>query len=254
MTLQAASEKANGMTRTISLHSFSDGAGRTTLAANIAALMAQRGQRVALLCARADDPTLTRLFSLNAALPTLQEYIEGAVPIAEIAQNVSEQSGIQRGKLYIAKLGVPSDVPPSLNALSGALDALSETLKLDTVLIENPHGLARSALMLIALADLLTVVMLLDQEHYQGTSVLLDVADRLSVPMVRLIVNRVPPEFSQTEVKQRVEETYRRNVAVVVPETPDLNGRTDLVALHNASHAFSAACSVAAAALLEARA
>jgi len=148
------------MTRTISLHSFSNGAGRTTLAANVAALMAQRGQRVALLCARTDDPTLTRLFSLNAALPTLQEYIEGAVPIAEIAQNVSEQSGIPRGKLYIAKLGVPSDVPPSLNALSGALDALSETLKLDILLIENPHGLARSALMLIALADLLTVVML----------------------------------------------------------------------------------------------
>jgi MinD-like ATPase involved in chromosome partitioning or flagellar assembly len=254
MTWQSAGEKADSMTRMISLHSFSEGAGRTTLAANIAALMAQRAQRVALLCARADDPTLARLFSLRAELPTLQDYIRGAVSIVDIAQDVSEQIGIKRGKLYVAKLGVPSDVPPSLNALSGALDALNEALKLDIVLIENPHGLARSALMLIALADLLTVVMLLDQAHYQGTSVLLDVADRLSVPMVRLIVNRVPPEFSQAEVKQRVEETYRRTVAVVVPETHDLNGRTDLIALHNTTHAFSAACSVAAAALLEAQA
>lgn len=242
------------MTRIISLHSFSEGAGRTTLAANIAALMAQRGQRTALLCARDDDPTLAQLFALSPELPTLNDYIEGAVPIADIVQNVSEQSGIKRGKLYVAKLGVPSDEPPSLNALIGALDALSETLRLDTVLIENPHGLARSALMLIALADLLTVVLLLDQAHYQGTSVLLDVADRLGVPMVRLIVNRVPPEFTQAEVKQRVEATFRRTVAVVVPETPDLNGRTDVIALHNASHAFSAACNVAAAALLEAQA
>lgn len=239
------------MTRVISLHSFSEGAGRTTLAANIAALMAQRGQRVALLCARADDPTLERLFSLNSHTPTLYDYIQGSVPMADVAQPVSDQSGIMRGKVYVARLGVPNDVLPSLNALSGALDTFIETFRLDVVLIENPHGLARSALMLIALADLLAIVMLLDQEHYQGTSVLLDVAERLSVPMIRLIVNRVPPEFAQAEVKHRVEATYRHSVTVVVPETPDLSSRTGLIALHNPSHAFSAACSVAAAAFLE---
>ncbi|MFQ3536120.1 MAG: hypothetical protein SNJ58_09585 [Aggregatilineales bacterium] len=238
------------MTRIISLHSFSEGAGRTTLAANIAALMAQRGQHVGLLCARADDPTLERLFSLNSPMPTLHDYIQGSVPIADIAHSIGEYSGIQRGKLYVAKLGVPGDTPPNLNALSSALDAFVEALRLDVVLIENPHGLARSALMLIALADLLTIVMLLDQEHYQSTSVLLEIAERLGVPLISLIVNRVPPEFTQAEVKLRVEQTYKRSVTVVVPETPDLSGRTGLIALHNPSHAFSAACSVAAAALL----
>ncbi|PJF34817.1 MAG: hypothetical protein CUN49_13735 [Candidatus Thermofonsia Clade 1 bacterium] len=246
------SEKSERMARIICLHSITEGTGRTTLAANVAALMAQRGQRVALLCARADDPTLERLFSLRAATPTLHDYIQGRVPIDAVVEHVNKQLALKRGKLYVAKLGVPSETPPSLNALSGALDTLSETLRLDTILIENPHGLARSALMLIALSELLAVIMLLDQEHYQGTSVLLELAERLNVPIVRLIVNRVPPEFSRAEIKQRVEETYRCPVAVVIPESPDLNGRTDLIALHSAAHAFSAACSVAAAVFSEA--
>ncbi|PJF33513.1 MAG: hypothetical protein CUN49_18400, partial [Candidatus Thermofonsia Clade 1 bacterium] len=108
--------------------------------------------------------TLERLFSLRAATPTLHDYIQGRVPIDAVVENVNEQLALKRGKLYVAKLGVPSETPPSLNALSGALDTLSETLRLDTILIENPHGLARSALMLIALSELLAVIMLLDQE------------------------------------------------------------------------------------------
>lgn len=243
--------KGRRVTRIISLHSFTEGAGRTTLAANIAALMAQRGQQVALLCARTDDPTLRHLFTLRKDVPSLNDYIQGSVPIREIAQDVTAQIGLARGRLHVVELGVPSGAPPSLNVLSSALDSLSELLRLDVVLIENPAGLARSALTLIALADLLTIVLLLDQEHYNGVSVLLDVAERLGVPLVRLIVNQVSSEFAQAEVKVRVEQTYQHTVAVVVPYSPDLNGRSGLIVVQNSSHVFSAACSVAASALLE---
>lgn len=239
------------MTRIISLHSFTEGAGKTTLAANIAALMAHRGRQVALLCVRTDDPTLRHIFTLRQDVPSLNDYIQGSVPIGEIAQDVTAQIGLARGRLHVVELGVPSGAPPSLNVLSSALDALSELLHLDVVLIENPAGLSRSALTLIALAHLLTVVLLLDQKDYNGVSVLLDVAERLDVPLVRLIVNQVSSEFTQAEVKLRVEQTYQQPVAVVVPHSPDLNGRNGLIVVQNSSHVFSAACSVAASALLE---
>jgi len=60
-----------------------------------------------------------------------------------------------------------------------------------------------------------------DQQDYQGTSVTVEVARKLDVPQMLLMVNKVP-EMLMDEVKQRIEKLYNCEVAAVVPHSDEL--------------------------------
>jgi MinD-like ATPase involved in chromosome partitioning or flagellar assembly len=49
-----------------------------------------------------------------------------------------------------------------------------------------------------------------------------DVARKLEVPRMVLIVNKVPSVFDLDEVKSRVEQTYGCEVAVVLPHSDEM--------------------------------
>ena len=68
----------------------------------------------------------------------------------------------------------------------------------------------------------LTVIMRPDQQDYQGTGVTVDVARKLDVPRMMLIVNKVPTVFDLGEVKAQVEQTYDCEVAAVLPHSDEM--------------------------------
>ena len=49
-----------------------------------------------------------------------------------------------------------------------------------------------------------------------------EVARKLSVPQMVLLVNKVPTTFDFEEVKTRVEETYNCEVAAVLPHSDEM--------------------------------
>jgi MinD-like ATPase involved in chromosome partitioning or flagellar assembly len=61
-----------------------------------------------------------------------------------------------------------------------------------------------------------------DSQDYQGTSVTVEVARKLDVPKMFLMVNKVPEVFNTDDVRQRVEQTYGCEVAAVIPHSDDL--------------------------------
>lgn len=61
-----------------------------------------------------------------------------------------------------------------------------------------------------------------DQQDYQGTSVTVEVARKLDVPQMLLMVNKVPQQFDVNDVKKNVEATYGCEVAAVIPHSDDL--------------------------------
>jgi septum site-determining protein MinD len=61
-----------------------------------------------------------------------------------------------------------------------------------------------------------------DQQDYQGTSVTVEVARKLDVPKMLLVVNKVPPVLDPEEVRTRVEKIYNCKVAAVLPHSDEM--------------------------------
>ena len=89
-------------------------------------------------------------------------------------------------------------------------------------MIDTHPGLNEETLLSIAISDTLGIIMRPDQQDYQGTGVTVDVARKLGVPYMALIVNKVPQVFDMDEVKARVERTYNCPVAAVLPHSDEM--------------------------------
>ncbi len=93
--------------------------------------------------------------------------------------------------------------------LNDGFRELIEKLKLDVLVIDTHPGLNEETLLSIAISDVLLILMRPDQQDYQGTGVTMDVARRLDVPRIVLVVNKVLQVFDLDEVKALM----RRNIA-----------------------------------------
>jgi MinD-like ATPase involved in chromosome partitioning or flagellar assembly len=93
---------------------------------------------------------------------------------------------------------------------------------LDVLLIDTHPGLNEEMLLSIAISDILVILLRPDHQDYQGTGVTVDVARKLEVPRLLLVVNKVPAGFDPREVKERVERTYDADVSVVLPHSDEM--------------------------------
>ena len=106
--------------------------------------------------------------------------------------------------------------------LNEGLQQLTEGLNLDVVMIDTHPGLNQETLLSIAISHVLVIIMRPDQQDYQGTSVTVEVARRLDVPNLLLVVNKVPQSFDFDAVKTRVGQTYHVDVAAVLPHSDEM--------------------------------
>lgn len=217
------------------MHSFRGGTGKSNLTANLAALTALRGRRVGVVDTDIQSPGIHVLFGFDEERVThaLNDYLWGRCPIEETAYDVSGTLAAAGGQgphaLYL--------IPSSLNAgeiarvLSDGYDVgrlndgfrdLTRALSLDYLFIDTHPGINEETLLSIAISDALVVVLRPDHQDYQGTAVTVDLARRLEVPHMVLVVNKVLPEVDPGLVARQVEETYGVPVAGVLPLSEDL--------------------------------
>ena len=95
-------------------------------------------------------------------------------------------------------------------------------LRLDVLLVDTHPGLNEETLLSMAISDVLVIVLRPDQQDYQGTAVTVEVARKLEVPCMKLIVNKVPAAFSPEAVRAQVEQTYGCEVAAVLPHSDEM--------------------------------
>lgn len=236
------------MAHTICIHSFSQGAGQTTIAVNVAAVLARRGHRVCLILTTSADTTLIHLLGdLGAGQRiTLRDAVAGT-QVQSAVRDLTELINHPRGKFHLTSLG--EGAPLSVNQISELIGKLEDAYRPDVIVIDDPSGIEPSALAFVAFADILGIVMLLDNEHYQGAAVLIELAQRIGVPDLHLIVNKVPQEYSQSEVRAQIEQTFEQSVAVVIPAVQDMDQKMGLLGLQT-GHVLAAACEIIAAALV----
>jgi septum site-determining protein MinD len=219
------------MSKIISVHSFRGGTGKSNTSANLAYLCAAQGLRVGVVDTDIQSPGIHVLFGLGEddMEHSLNDYLWGKCAIEDTAQDVTLSLGAElKGKVYL----IPSSIKAGeiarvlregydVGLLNDGFEALVKNLNLDMLIIDTHPGLNEETLLSIAISDTLVLILRPDQQDYQGTGVTVEVARKLDVPQMLLMVNKVPAQL-MAAVKQNVEATYNCEVAAVIPHSDDL--------------------------------
>jgi MinD-like ATPase involved in chromosome partitioning or flagellar assembly len=226
------------MGKIISIHSFRGGTGKSNTSANIASQLAMNGSRVGVIDTDINSPGIHILFSVQEhhIKHSLNDYLWGRCKISDAALNVtanirgdSRNKSEMRGEIFL--------IPSSMNVgeiarilregydvtrLSAGYGQIIDELGLDYLVIDTHPGVNEETLLSIAISDFLAIIMRPDSQDYQGTSVTVEVARKLDVRNMMLIVNKVPASFDLDALKTRIEATYRTPVAAVIPHSDEL--------------------------------
>jgi septum site-determining protein MinD len=216
----------------ISVHSFRGGTGKSNTTANLTALLAAQGYRVGVVDTDIQSPGIHVLFGLDEDQIeyALNDYLWGECEIEQAAYDVTDRlPQTLKGAVYL----IPSSIKAGEIArilrdgyepglLNDGLQRLGEALNLDVLLVDTHPGLNEETLLSIAISDALLVIMRPDQQDYQGTSVTVEVAKKLEVPRLQILVNKVPASYDLAAVQRQVEAIYGCPVAAVIPHSDDL--------------------------------
>jgi MinD-like ATPase involved in chromosome partitioning or flagellar assembly len=226
------------MAQIIAVHSFRGGTGKSNLIANIAANIALQGQRVGIVDTDIQSPGIHVIFGMNdrKIKRTLNDYLWGYCDIKDTAYDVtdvliSEQgnTGTIKGSLYL----VPSSIKTGEIArvlregydvvrLNDGFQELISSLKLDYLLIDTHPGLNEETLLSIGISNILVILLRPDNQDFQGTAVTVDVARKLKMSKMLLVINKVLPNLNFTELQEQVEKIYEAPVAGILPLSEEM--------------------------------
>jgi MinD-like ATPase involved in chromosome partitioning or flagellar assembly len=228
------------MTQIIAVHSFRGGTGKSNLIANLAAIMTCQGKKVGIIDTDIQSPGIHVLFGLNEEKidRSLNDYLWGNCNIKETAYDVThaliaeqgETGAIDsKGKLYL----IPSSIKATEIArvlregydvvrLNDGFQELNHCLNLDYLLIDTHPGLNEETLLSIGVSNVMVIIMRPDNQDFQGTAVTVDVARKLKVPKMLLVVNKALSAFDFTDLQEQVETVYHVPVAGILPLSEEM--------------------------------
>ncbi|HEX2767531.1 MAG TPA: response regulator [Candidatus Limnocylindria bacterium] len=194
----------------VAVFSPKGGAGRTTLATNLAlALHKETNQRVALVDANLQFGDVGVLLNLNPKNRSVLDAVEGGEPDADIIESVmiDHSTGIRVLLAPPSPEGADLVTPQYLRKI---VEILRESH--DWVIVDLPSGLNDHSLTVLDAADQILVVAALEITTIKNVRLFLEVADQLDYERskLRLVINR--SDASQGIRIGDVEASIRRSV------------------------------------------
>ena len=239
------------MAKILSIHSYRGGTGKSNLTANLAACLASSGKRVAVVDTDIQSPGIHMLFGLEdtSHLRTLNDYLWERCPVQEAATDVTPPSIREAGgRVWL----VPSSVQAGeiakvlregydVGLMNDGMRDLADHLELDYLLIDTHPGLNEETLLSIAISDLLMVLLRPDRQDFQGTAVTVEVARKLEVKELVLVLNKVLPSVAAGGFADEVRRTYGAPILGILPEAPEMLelGSSGLFTLRSPDHPLS---------------
>ncbi|MCC7084489.1 MAG: MinD/ParA family protein, partial [Pirellulales bacterium] len=208
------------------------GTGKSNTTANLAFLFARDGHRVGVIDTDIQSPGIHVIFQLSESRieHALNDYLWGRCPIDRAAYDVTA--------VAIGSVGADDEqpriflIPSSINVgeigrilkegydvhkLNDGFQRLVSDLRLDYLFIDTHPGVNEETLLSIAISDKLLLIMRPDSQDFQGTAVTTELARRLEIPEILMVVNKVPPGMDTVQLRERVEETFQAEVAALLP-------------------------------------
>ena len=250
----------------VSVHSYRGGTGKSNLTANLASSLVQQGKRVCVVDTDIQSPGLHVLFGMDVQSSglTLNDYLYGRSTIEQVAHDVTAKLGstvAKGGVLYL----VPSSIKVGeitrvlregyeVNLLTDGLRTLIKTFNLDYLFLDTHPGLNEETLLSIIISDILVLILRPDQQDFQGTAVTVEVARKLKLKQLLLVVNKVLPKLDAANLKHQLQDAYQAPVAGVLPVSEEMIelGSAGIFTLAYPEHAYSQGVREVAAQILSA--
>lgn len=219
------------MKKIIAIHSYKGGTGKTSLSVNLAASLAKRGRKVAILDLDFRAPSLFSILKMENSNVWINDYLNGASTINNILQETNGKTR-NKGKLF-AGLANPSteairdmsakDRKWEMRALGRLLSLRNSLLKeqnFDYILFDTSPGLQYSSINAIVAADLVVVATTSDRSDVNGTSRMLRELYNLFEKKTGLVINKVLDaklNSKKEELHKRVKDVYQVPLLGLVP-------------------------------------
>jgi MinD-like ATPase involved in chromosome partitioning or flagellar assembly len=224
------------MKKVVSIHSFRGGTGKSNITANLASLVAMAGNRVGVIDTDIHSPGIHVIFRLeqSAVRSALNDYLWGRCPIEDAAYDVTgslelgaregPEAEADRPRVFL----IPSSIKPGeiaqvlregydVGLLHDGFRDLARALQLDYLFIDTHPGVNEETLLSIAVSDLLLLVLRPDNQDFQGSAVTVELARRLDVKDLQVVINKVPQGTDWGALRDQVETAYGAPVVGMMP-------------------------------------
>ncbi|MDV3347424.1 MinD/ParA family protein [Leptothoe sp. LEGE 181152] len=239
------------MAKVVAIHSYRGGTGKSNTTANLAAVIASTGHRVAVIDTDIQSPGIHILFGLepDTMNQTLNNYLWGDCTIVEAAHDITPPEVKQnQGEIFLVPSS--SELADITRVLQEGYDVkllrdgfrdLVKELNLDYIFIDTHPGLNEETLLAIAVSNILVIVLRPDKQDFQGTAVMVDLSRKLKVPKMLMVINRVLQNTDFPALSQQIAETYETDVAGLFPNCDEMMelASSDLFYLRFPEHPLS---------------
>lgn len=216
----------------ISFHSIRRGTGKSTIIANLAALLACQGKRVLIIEADFHSPSMKLFLRLpdEKISLSLTDYIAGKCEITQTVYLTNPYPEAHPlGQIFLLpaspRIVMPEAPAPgefTFERLSQGLQQLALAYQPHVILIDNIAGMHDEALLSAAASHTMVLVLHTDQQDFQGAAVAVDLARKLKVPRICLALNNVPASINPYQARQHLENTYQSKVIAIIPQSDEI--------------------------------
>ena len=221
------------MSRIVTLYSYRGGTGKTTTAVNLARLLAERGERVAVVDTALRAPALHTLFNLGD-IPewiSFTDYLIGRCTLEDAVQPIelAEDAAAAGGSLYAVpacdrsyKLEAIITRGYDIGLLHEAFYQLIEHLKLDTLVLDTFPGMTNETATAVARSDALVMMTRADRAALVAAPKAVDVVAGLSAGRRLLAVSLLTETELGEQFGELLARAYGAPVAALLPAAPEL--------------------------------
>ena len=217
--------------KTFALHSYKGGTGKTTLGANIAALFAQKGKKVAMLDLDFQAPSLHTLFGITPRTAYLNDFLSEKASYEEVLTDLTD-SLKTKGKIIVGFS------QPSVEAIREQLardrkwhmQAISQLLvmkqkleedQFDYMILDSAPGVHYSSVNAIVASDFTIIVAKIDNFDFDTASVIL--AETSNVP-AEIIIDPEIRDAKRKAVAEAMQQQNQMDSAAQVADTAKTAG------------------------------
>jgi len=192
-------------------------------------LLAMGGKCVGIIDADFQSPSDHILFGLpeHKLENTINDYLWGTLDCCDAVYDVTPTD--ISGRIYLAPASpdmqyIMQVVHRSYEAdkLNKAFSEISKAFELDFLMVDTTPGLNEEPLVSLAVSNTLILMLRLDQQDYQGTAVMVSLAQKLEIPHLKMVVSQMPPAFDMEDVQREVQEKYQLPVTAILPHTEEM--------------------------------
>lgn len=188
------------MFKVILVASGKGGTGKTSLTANVASALCEKGHKVLVIDADSG------LRNLDIVLGMSDRVI---FSFADVAQNMVslEQAAAQHStfkNLYL--LTAPASLPQITNSQIADIISQAENLNFNYVIIDGPAGLAPEVRLFASAATQAIVVTMPDQASVRGAERIARILEQENIMRIRVVVNRVRPSLIRQGIMGNIDD------------------------------------------------